>query len=248
MTQRCKLEERREKVMAVAATDYHSSDDAAMDYLASIEGTNVEEQKQLFRLILAIHGARQRKEHKCPLPNSIEPKEWKAIAGRLREMVKGWSRSAVRNNAGLEVTADMLWDELTLCEGKDRVVALGLLLDQAAVPYAQLPGNLTIVKPQDVYDDAHDRILDKIALFNRVEKADDSSILEISVAMTKIIEGIDCHEERVAFLANFLRKVIRRLGRAEMAENVMDSLGGAIMGHLRMELDRGHEDNTENDD
>lgn len=245
--QKCNLEERREKIMAVAATDYHTSDDAAMDYLANIEGASVDEQKQLFRLILSIHGARQRKEHKCPPPNSIEPKEWKSIAGRVRDMVKGWSRSALRNNVGLDETADMLWDELTLCEGRDRVVALGILLDQAVVPYAQLPGNLTIVKPLDVYDDAHDRILDKIALFNRVENADSTSILELSVAMTRILEKIESHKERVAFLAHFLRKIARKLGRAGLAESVLDLLGGTLLGPFGMHPGHDHGDSDKDD-
>lgn len=149
--QKVSVDDRRKKIMSIAATQYHGSDDAAQDYLAAIEGASIEEQKDLFRLVLSTHSVCKCKGHKCPPTNSIKLKEWQSIAKRVGDMVTGWSRSAIRNNATLHETADMLWDELTLREGKDRAVALGILLDQAAVPYAQLPGNLTIMKPLDVY-------------------------------------------------------------------------------------------------
>ncbi len=226
MVQQCSFEERREKIKEIAATRYHTSDDAALEYLASIEGANLEEQKQLFRLILSIHGARNHRKHKKPLSNTIGHEEWKAIAERVHEMVGGWSRSAIRNNASLENTADMLWDALTLCEGTDRVVALGILLDQKAVPYAQLPNGLTIVQPLVVYDDAQDGILDKIALFNRVEQSGGFATIELAVAMARILEQIESHEERAAFLFQFLCKVSNRLHHAAAAQIAMGFLGG----------------------
>lgn len=201
------LDDRRKKITGIATTEYHSSDDAAMAYLAAIEGASVEEQKLLFQQILTIHGMLPYKKHLCPPKNSIEPGEWRKIGKRINEMVKGWSKAAIRNNASLEETAEMLWDELTLYEGNDRVVALGILLDQAVVPYAQLPPNLTLIKPRDMYDSAHRRIIRQLAQFRRIEKTEGISILEVSVAMTRILEELDAHEERVAFLRNFVEEI-----------------------------------------
>lgn len=233
--------------MDVAATDYHSNDNAAIDYLAALEGASQDEQKQLFRLVLTAHGARKHKKHKCPSEKSIKPEEWGLIAYRLGNVVKGWSRAALRNNASAEDTANTLWDDLTLLEGKDRVVALGMLFDTSVVPYAQLPGNLPLVKSQDAYDEAHDRILDKIALFHRVVYAERSSTLEASIAIVNILNEIEDQAEQVVFVAHALSKISQKFEQAGADGGLLSLLGGAMPHSFRMGPDHDP-DESEMDD
>lgn len=233
--------------MEIAATEFASSDGAAMEYLATIEGASVDEQEWLFLLVLSIHGARIVEYSKGPLVSSIKPRELQLIADRLCDMVKGWSHAAIRNNASLEDTAHMLWNQLTLLEGKDRVVALGLLLNEAAVPYAQLPGDLALMKPLNEYREAHDCILEKIALLHRVQDSGSISIYELAVSMTKILEQCESAEERVAFMAHFLRDVSGRLSRAEGAKRVVGFIFER-MSQVFEQLSHDDEDPDENID
>lgn len=243
------LDERREKILEVAATGYHSSDDAAQDYLGAMEGANVEEQKLLFRVVVGSHGIRKQRAHKCPGKNSLKATQYREIADRVGDMARGWAKAAERTNAGLEATADGTWDELTLLEGNDRVVALAILLQQNVIPYAPLPGNLTVIKPVDVYADARDRILVKVAQLHRVAKLGGVTALEISAAFAKLFAEIETLEERTSFVEYFLDMVIK-----EVQKSAPGGLGGllsGLLGELVLELrPPGHEhdedDNEEN--
>ena len=199
------FEERCKRIMTTAATEYHRYTDSAMEYLAAIEGTSLDEQKKLFRMVLSVHGARKQTGHKCPTANSIKEKTFKAASRRVGGMVSSWARTALRNNQSLEVTADTIWDQLTLCEGKDRIVALGIFLAQPVVPYAKLPVDFAL-RPDYVYDEAHDRILPYIALLHRLENAEGVTFLEVAACLVGIIEKLEAREESVVLLSFFLRR------------------------------------------
>jgi|GEM_PF-1676661 hypothetical protein len=220
--------DRRDKILQIAATDFHSSDDAAQDYLAAIEGASLDEQKQLFQLVLGSHKCQRIKQHQCPTKRSISPNVWQEIVAKEAKTILNWTECATRNNAPLKETADEIWDQLTLFEGDDRIVALGMILDSDAVPYMQIPRTLLVLKPRYLYDDARAKVQEQIALLMRVENCDHLSTIELAVAIVRIIDQIDTHEEKVAFLLPFLEMIQQKLARSAVAERVVKGLGEAI--------------------
>lgn len=218
---------RQSIVMEVAATEYDLRSDNAMAYLAAIEGVGIEEQKALFALSLSVHGTMCTRATKKPSSRCMKEEVYGKIAGRLDEMVSGWSNTALRNNASLEETAGVIWDELSLLEGNDKIVALALLLQDKAVPYAQLSGNLMVVKPPDVYEAALVGHYDKVALFYRVFTSSGTSVSEIIVALVRILEKIDAHEARVAFLIQ-TTNLIKQRGERQKQKEMLSFLGSML--------------------
>ncbi|PIT97925.1 MAG: hypothetical protein COT71_03205 [Candidatus Andersenbacteria bacterium CG10_big_fil_rev_8_21_14_0_10_54_11] len=243
------LEQRRKQIMKVAGTSYHSSDDASVEYLAAIEGADLDEQHCLFQTVLSVHDARLRREQQCPTKRSIKSKEWRVAAKRLAPMVRGWSRTATRNNASLTETAHSLWEQLTLYEGNDWAIAFGLLLDQPMVPYAQVLGMLTLVRPLDVYESAHDRILGKVALLYQVAMRGASSVFELAEALEQILQMISQREERVVLLAEFMDQLMRCIRQqGDASDTLADLVGRAVLlGPFRFNLDDADTDTDGSD-
>ncbi len=239
--------ERQRRIMEIAATGYGSCDDAAKQYLLAIEGAAVDEQKKLFRWILAHHGARGCKRSVGRLDDSITSERFLEIGRRVYNFVERWSQAAARNNAGVKETADTIWDQLTLYEGDDRVVALGLLLSHDIVPYAQLPSYLTVTKPLDVYEEARDRVSRQIAMLRRAERASGVSILELAAAMTRVLEEVEDRDSRTVLVADFLQRVAERTRRT-FRKNQLDTFSkGFVLGSFGLLLDDDVDDEQDED-
>lgn len=206
-----KFEQRKQRIEEIAATLYQFNDDAAQEYLAAIEGSTLDEQKRLFAIVISQHGARAKTRQQLALKNTVPGERWRAAAVRLDGMVSSWTRTANRSNNSTEETASMLWDHLTLREaGEDRIVALDLLLRKIA-PYAHVPPSLTIIEPVDMYREAHDAIMNEIALLKRVQRLEGVTMTEVAAACEKILKRLDDKTQRTAFLLSLINDVVDAL-------------------------------------
>ena len=201
------LAKRRKRLMKVAETDYGLASDMAHSYLATIEGATLEEQKILFRLLVSVHGLCERNSHQCPSEFSLQPNDFLKLSKRVSPMVRNWASRASVANASLEVTADWLWDQLSLCEGNDRVVALAVLLRDPLIPYAQVPGDLAVLKLNDYYEDARARVRGPLALIRRFERIHGSlPALDLAAALVTIMGQLESPDEKIVFLDDFISR------------------------------------------
>ena len=216
--------------MAIAATNYNSYDGAATEYLKVLEDAPKEEQKGLFQMVISFHDVLEQKENPDKAETSLSQEEWIKIVRRITEMVEGWGKTALRNNASPNETASVLWDQLqTLEKGNDRIVGLSILLYFGAVPYGQLPGNLTLVEPTDVCEEARDRAIDKITTLRRVKNTPKISSRELAVAITELLDDTKDKNERAAILFDFLSEISK-----DMHDRVyLASLSGPLLDGLR---------------
>lgn len=220
------MSQRRLKIKEIAATDYQLKSDQAKDYLVALEGSTIEEQRELFALIIKIHGI-LRPEKKChKFKDSMSEKEWESSVERVSNNIDSLSRAVLRNNSTLDETAAFLWDNITLYEGNDRIVALALLLSGEAVPYVQISNNLTMALPQTIYEQAYDRITESIAAVMRLERSS-LTVLELSSALSRLMKDMDT-EERTVLLSFILGIAREKIQKGEVALVILNSIGPSL--------------------
>ena len=231
--------QRKERIMEIAGTHYCSSGSPAADYLSAIEGASIEDQKRLFAIVLTVHGSRWHKERVCRCDSLSRAflQERQAVQKRLSSMVTSWLECMVNDNAPVEEAAGVLWDNITLVEGDDKRVALDMVLSSNVIPYAQTKGSLLLLEQVDFYEQAHDRILDKVALFKKLRMSG-LSALQLSAATVRMMAEMASDEERTAFMADVWMEV-------SYALNSRGNAREALLGLLLLKSILGDEEEGE---
>ena len=217
------MAERVDALQEALATHFASLDDAAMAYLGFMEGAAPEGQITLFEMIITLHGTRKVKKQRPALPRSLPVVAWKAAVKRLQGKVTSLAHAIIRTNSSTRTTAEWLWDQITLCEGDDRCVALGMFLALPIVPYAQVLPDITLLKSDDAYGEAREGIPGQIALLNRLLALPDITTLELSVATEKILRDPVLSDDARVMLLNH---VIVRISRGNSSQSSFHILGG----------------------
>ncbi len=200
-----RFEERAAGILATAATTYEDFGEAATDYLKFFEGASLEDQYQLFALLVSNHRLRLPEREKMADPNSyLNDMQWQLALGRVYDVAIECSMLIIQENDTLEQTAQMLWDFLKRYEGVDLTAALGSILSHEAIlPYAQLPSELVATQKSEVYDQEHNCIIPQLAILHRLKHIPGVEIIQAAVAMERLLQQIGTHEARVALLADY---------------------------------------------
>lgn len=210
---------RKMKIRQIADTIYPTLDCSAAEYLAAIAGAPVEEQPRLFAVVLQNHHAR-RIQGFATHRKSIPDLEKMGILHKVSDTVDAWSRTMLRDNLPLQETANFVWENLTLFEGNDRIIALAHLLHSKAVPYAQIPPGSLSVKTPDYYLEWQEKIPEELALIMRLKQGEFTAV-EWAVAIVRMLREIDEFDAQVALLLPFLEKV--RLEEASRNTVIQDT-------------------------
>lgn len=201
----------RDEILDVASTHYDLSSDNAGAYLNVLRRAQPDDQIRLFELVLTNHDARQHRRQIYKSPHSMKEKDWRQIAERLSDMVDGWAEEILIANRPSRETAGCIWDRLQQLElPMDKVVALGILLHNRAIPYAQLPADFLTVVPRDVLWAARDRAATTVALISRLF-ASKLSPLQTASALAHALATITDRDETVACL-EFILQIAQRAG------------------------------------
>lgn len=220
------MDQRRQLIYKIAGTHYQDIDDTAIDYLEVIEGgTNPTEQKQLFAYLMGIHNALAHHTFQSASQRIIPIKEWRKIADRVGSPTQRWSQHMLQMNQPIDQAASWLWDQLTLYEGNDRIVALHLILRSPLFPYTQLTPELTTHRPPETYETAKDRIIPQSTALHRVMMTE-LNIFQLAEVTVRQLEQIPAGDTdaRVALLAHVFSHMFQRVQQADQAVAVLADL------------------------
>jgi len=206
MTQR--ETDHQEMLRNLVLTNFANCWDAAKEYLYCISKAPIAEQGELFQRVISLHDALcSNAITRLPL-QWITEEEFDVIYERIGTQVMSWANQAFCANGSLEDTAKVLWEDLQLkVEGSERIIALGIIISHTMVPYVQTPSDLICLTNRQGYEDAHNTIPYQIALVGKYIHLGVMSEFDLADALTRLLEGIDDHNARVAFVYYALRRV-----------------------------------------